>query len=136
MDISQLLADHGCLTSSGGDVPSDGLRVTYHDPCHLKKSLGVAQQPRQAIRANRRYDLVEMDGADQCCGMGGSFNLEHYDLSKRIGRKKRDSIKATGAQIVATGCPACMLQLTDQLSQNGDKVRVKHFIEIYAEAFP
>ena len=49
-----------------------------------------------------------MEGADTCCGSGGSFTLQHYDLSKRIGRRKRDTIVATGAKVVATSCPACM----------------------------
>ena len=83
---------------------------------------------------NPKYDLVEMAECDRCCGSGGSFNLYHYDLSKQIGERKRDNILATGAQIVSTGCPACMLQMTDMLSQHGAKVAVKHSIELYADS--
>jgi glycolate oxidase iron-sulfur subunit len=75
-----------------------------------------------------------MVGADQCCGCGGSFNLQHYELSKAIGGQKRDSIVQTSCSVVATGCPACMLQMTDVLSRAGDRVRVKHAVEIYAES--
>ena len=111
-------------------------RVTFHDSCHLKKSLGVSAQPRKLIKQNPNYELVEMKEADRCCGCGGSFTLFHYDLSKQIGQRKRDNIVNTGAAAVATGCPACMLQLSDVLSRNEDAVVVKHPIEIFAETLP
>ncbi len=107
--------------------------VTYHDPCHLKKSLGIASEPRALIRA-AGYRLVEMDKADSCCGMGGSFNLKYYQVSKGIGAIKRDSIISSGADVVATSCPACMTQLCDLHSRAGDSVRVKHVIELYAKS--
>lgn len=133
MDISQFLADRvgletGCPAKAAEPVP-----LTYHDPCHLKKSLGVAAQPRGLIRANVNYDLREMAEADWCCGCGGSFNLQEYDISAAIGRRKRENIEKSGARVVATGCPACMLQLTDMLSQAGARLQVKHVAEIYAE---
>ena len=83
---------------------------------------------------NPDYDLVEMKEADRCCGCGGSFTLSHYDLSRKIGQRKRDNIVASGAEVVATGCPACMIQLSDMLAHNGDSVTVKHTIEIYADS--
>ena len=72
-------------------------------------------------------------GADRCCGCGGSFNLQHYSVSRSIGDQKRGNIVASGAQVVATGCPACMLQISDMLSQHKDQIAVKHVMEIYAE---
>jgi glycolate oxidase iron-sulfur subunit len=107
--------------------------ITYHDPCHLKKALGVSAEPRAMIRANPRYQLKEMASSDWCCGMGGSFNLQYYGISSKIGRQKRDNIVATGCSSIATGCPACMLQISDALSQAGDRITVRHPIEIYAE---
>jgi glycolate oxidase iron-sulfur subunit len=59
--------------------------------------------------------------------------LEYYELSANIGKVKRDNIKATECSIVATGCPACMLHISDMLSKSGDNIVVKHPIEIYAE---
>ena len=100
--------------------PEDGrIPVTYHDPCHLKKSLGVAAQPRALLQANPAYILKEMPESDWCCGCGGSFNLQHYEISAAIGKRKRDNIATSGCRVVATGCPACMLQITDMLSQAG-----------------
>ncbi|MBF0481417.1 MAG: (Fe-S)-binding protein [Desulfovibrionaceae bacterium] len=107
--------------------------VTYHDPCHLKKSLGIANQPRDLIRANKNLRLVEMSEADVCCGCGGSFNLAHYEISKHIGQRKIANIRATGAQIAATACPACMLQIADMASQSGGGIQVKHAVELYAQ---
>lgn len=133
MDISQFLAAHVTLTAATAGR-QDGRVVTVHDSCHLKKSLGVSNEPRELIRANPAYLLKEMPAADDCCGMGGSFNLEHYGLSGRIGRLKRDHIASTGCAVVATGCPACMLQISDMLSQAGDRIAVRHPVEIYAES--
>jgi glycolate oxidase iron-sulfur subunit len=132
MDISQFLVDRVGLEAEGREGAADRVTITYHDPCHLKKSLGVAAQPRALIRANPGYDLKEMAEADWCCGCGGSFNLQNYEISRAIGQRKRENIKQSQCAVVATGCPACMLQLTDMLSQAGDRVQVKHTIEIYA----
>ncbi len=135
LDISKFLVDVVGVNS----VPNSGKdaieTITYHDPCHLRKSLGVAAQPRKLISANPRYLFKEMAEADRCCGCGGSFNLQHYDISCSIGKRKRDNIAASKCDVVATGCPACMLQIGDMLSQAGDRVRVKHVIEIYADSF-
>ncbi len=132
IDINQLLIDHIELDPAPADNRPP-VKVTYHDPCHLKKSLGVHQQPRDLIAASRGYHLVEMNGADQCCGMGGSFNLQYYEISCSIGTLKKESIQETGADVAATGCPACMLQIADMLSQANLEVRVRHPIELYAE---
>jgi glycolate oxidase iron-sulfur subunit len=75
-----------------------------------------------------------MTNADSCCGMGGSFNLQYYETSCNIGRRKLENIIATGCSIVATGCPACMMQITDMVSHSGNNIAVKHPIELYAES--
>jgi glycolate oxidase iron-sulfur subunit len=108
--------------------------VTYHDSCHLKKGLGVGAEPRALLKTVPGLVYKEMPEADRCCGNGGSFNLSHYGLSKSIGQTKRDNIMSVKPEIVATGCPACMLQLMDLLSQNGDEVQVKHVVELYADS--
>lgn len=136
MDISQFLVDVAGVKPAEIAPPDAGTRtaVTYHDPCHLKKSLGVSGQPRALLKANAHYRFKEMAEADRCCGCGGSFNLQHYDISASIGRRKRDNIEKSGCSVVATSCPACMLQIADLLSQGGIKIQVKHAIEIYADS--
>lgn len=133
MDINAFLVD--VLHVAPGRPPNAGVpAVTYHDPCHLRKSLGIVSQPRTVIRAAGSCRLVEMEEPDRCCGMGGSFNLQHYELSRKIGEKKLARIAAAGADVVATACPACMLQLTDLLSHSTHSMAVRHCVEIYAEA--
>jgi glycolate oxidase iron-sulfur subunit len=134
LDITQLLVDKLSVSGDAPQTIDQLVNLTYHDPCHLKKSLGVAAQPRAVLRSNPRYRLQEMAEADRCCGCGGSFNLQHYGVSASIGQRKRDNIARSGCKVVATGCPACMLHISDMLSQNRDGVEVKHTIEIYAES--
>ena len=133
LDISQFLVSKVGLEKSAIENTDTAVDVTFHDPCHLKKSLGVTAEPRALINANPGYRLKEMPEADRCCGLGGSFNLHYYELSSNIGKAKRNNIIASGSSIVATGCPACMLQISDMLSQSDDKIVVKHPIEIYRE---
>jgi glycolate oxidase iron-sulfur subunit len=130
MDVNQFLVD---VLGVAKPVEGHGKKVTYHDPCHLKKSMKVFEQPRALLKSIPDIEFVEMAEADRCCGCGGSFNLQHYKLSKDIGEIKRDNIVASGAEVVTTGCPACMMQISDMLSQHGDKVAVRHVMELYAD---
>lgn len=132
MDINEFLVK--VLKVEAAAPAANATKVTYHDSCHLRKSLGISAEPRTIIKANPAYDLVEMKEADRCCGCGGSFNLFHYDFSCKIGQRKRNNVVASGAKIVAAGCPACMMQLEDTLSRNNDPVVVKHTVELYAES--
>ncbi len=115
--------------NNGDDIET----VTYHDPCHLKKSLGVFKEPRILIKASGNK-LVEMEGSDKCCGMGGSFNLYHYNISSEIGQIKSNNIADTNCTTVATGCPACMVQISDMLAKKNLDIKVCHPIELYAKA--
>ncbi len=133
LDINQFLVSK-INVKAGKEINDDKpVIVTYHDSCHLAKSLGVRVEPRTLIKANPRYCLHEMYEADRCCGMGGSFNLKHYDISSQIGNRKLKNILSTNCSVVATGCPACMLQILDMLSKSQCKIAVKHPVEIYAE---
>lgn len=135
MDITGFLGDRIIPPQAAGtDGPHPG--VTYHDPCHLKKTLGVHTQPRALVRANPAYEFTEMAEADHCCGMGGSFGLQHYDLSKKVGARKLQNILQSEADVVSTACPACMMQIIDLLSRHNAPIRVKHAVEIYAESLP
>jgi glycolate oxidase iron-sulfur subunit len=134
MDINQFLVTKIGLEKGELEHRAGVVDVTYHDPCHLKKSLGVMDEPRQLIRANPGYCLKEMTESDWCCGLGGSFNLQYYELSSNIGQRKCDHIKASACSQVATGCPACMLQIADTLSKSNESIAIKHPIEIYAES--
>lgn len=135
LDISRFIASKIGLEAGDAESRADGLVVTYHDPCHLKKTLGVYEEPRRLIEASPGYRLREMPESDWCCGLGGSFSLKYYELSSNIGQRKAENIMATGCSVVATGCPACMLQISDMLSKTGRRIKVKHPVEIYASSF-
>ena len=131
LDISQFLIN--ILKVSDIGINNDLASVTYHDPCHHKKILNIETEPRKLIKASGNK-LVEMEKADSCCGMGGTFNFFHYDESIKIGKLKVENIKKTNCSIVATSCPACMIQLSDILAKQHSGVDVKHPIEIFNQA--
>lgn len=113
-DIAQFLTD--CLGIESLDAAADkNARVTYHDPCHLVRGMRVGAQPRKLLSTLPGAEFVEMSDADGCCGGGGAFSIYHPDLSRAVGARKAESISNTGAEIVATGCPSCMMQLDDML---------------------
>jgi len=108
----------------------EGTKVTYHDPCHLVRYQKITAQPRAIIKALQGVEFVEMAEPDRCCGMGGAFNIEHYELSKQIAQRKMDAIADTRADVVVTACPGCMIQLIDQTIQRGMPQRVMHVVEL------
>ncbi len=137
IDISQFIIENSnCV---GDDIPGGKGKVnsiTIHDPCHLKKSLGVYKEPRILLNSIPDASIKEMKDSDSCCGFGGTFNLSHYDLSSDIGGDKCLNIIDSGASTVATGCPACMMQLKDLLCKKNSNIMVRHFMEIYADSLP
>ncbi|BBO84333.1 glycolate oxidase iron-sulfur subunit [Desulfosarcina ovata subsp. sediminis] len=133
MDISQFLVRESGLPALPESSAAPRM-VTYHDPCHLKKGLNVFKEPRAVINAAPGYRLKEMAEPDRCCGMGGCFNLKYYGLSREIGRKKAAQIMNTRADVLVTGCPACMIQMADMLSQAGSGIAIRHPLELCAEA--
>ncbi|MGE5253626.1 MAG: (Fe-S)-binding protein [Planctomycetaceae bacterium] len=110
------------------------LRVTYHDPCHLRRKLGIYKEPRDLLESTPTLEYVEMKDANRCCGQGGSFNVANYDLSLKILDRKTKAIKQSGAEIVTTTCSGCMLQLMDGIHQAGLKKEVRHLVEMVNQA--
>ncbi|MEN8210842.1 MAG: (Fe-S)-binding protein [Thermodesulfobacteriota bacterium] len=133
VDISWLMEKRFDIFSQIPENEDTKETITYHDPCHLKKSLGVFEEPRQVILASNS-ELREMAESDTCCGMGGSFNLKYYDISSKIGLQKAKNIIDTKCSIVATSCPACIMQISDMLAQLNHSIHVKHPVQIYARA--
>jgi glycolate oxidase iron-sulfur subunit len=133
-DLGEFLAEYGKLKFR--QVEGDRARVTYHYPCHLSRGQGIREAPRKLLEALPQADYVEMEQADRCCGGAGTFSLSHYDLSMAIGRKKANCIAASGAEIVATSCPSCMMQLEDVLGRSGLPQKVVHLVELLAPCYP
>ncbi|MGC8863559.1 MAG: (Fe-S)-binding protein [Armatimonadota bacterium] len=108
--------------------------VTYHDSCHLRRGLGVCNEPRQLLRAVLDERFVEMDQADRCCGGGGTFSIYHPELSQQVAEVKMRCVSESGAQIVATGCPACIMQLRDSIVHRKMPHQVVHTVQIIDQA--
>ncbi len=111
------------------------LTATYHDACHLVRGMGVSRQPRNLIRAIPGLRFKEMARPDVCCGCAGTFSATHYDLSTQILADKINDIAATGADVVATGCSACKMQIVDGMARKGAHIRVLHTAELLARAY-
>jgi glycolate oxidase iron-sulfur subunit len=127
-DFSEFLAKEGIKSRV-----TEPVIVTYHDPCHMKWHQGISSQPRELLRSIEGVKFVEMEGADDCCGLGGAFTLAHRDISLAIQDKKIQNIKKTGAQIVVTSCPGCLIQLKDGVRRNNLPVKVMHISELMQE---
>jgi len=131
-DISQFLVDVLKLSESAYKAAPEvkGKKITWHDPCHLVRHLGIKEQPRQLIKSMQDAEYIEMPNADRCCGMAGTFSIYYYDLAKKIADKKMESIKSTGADIVVSSCPGCEIQLIDGAIRNKMPVKVMHIMEL------
>lgn len=109
-------------------------RLTYHDPCHLRRGMKIYQEPRRLLQRLPEVEFVEMKQPNRCCGMGGSFNFIYYDLSKKILQRKLDDIDATKAEVVATSCMGCMIQLRDGIHGRKMGTQVVHLVEMLDRA--
>ena len=110
-------------------------KVTYHDPCHLNRGQGISAEPREILKSIPGVELIEMKEAGRCCGMAGSFSLVHPDLSVEISDRKIADIQTTNTDTVATGCPACRMQLQSGIENANIDEEVLHTIQILAESY-
>lgn len=127
-DITELLA---ALRQAQG-AQGGGLKVTYHDPCHLGRMQQITEPPRKLL-TDAGFELVEMAESNWCCGGAGSYNLSHPDMSREILARKMDRIETTGADIVATACPACIIQIASGSRRSASPRPVRHVIELLAD---
>jgi Fe-S oxidoreductase len=132
-DITEFLVDILQLPPEAYRVAPEFRRktVTWHEPCHLGRYLGVKEQPRKILKALPDINYVEMPDADRCCGMAGTFSVYFYDLSKKIADKKIASIESTAADIVVTDCPGCQIQLIDGVTRHSLPQKVLHIMELF-----
>jgi Fe-S oxidoreductase len=111
---------------------SSGLRkVTYHSSCHLRAA-GVTKEPRAVLKTLPGVEFVEMSDADRCAGGAGTYLVKDFDTSQRIVARKRQAVMQSGAELVATSCPACMIQLKTGLPPT---VQVKHVAQVLQESY-
>ncbi|TAK94561.1 MAG: (Fe-S)-binding protein [Verrucomicrobia bacterium] len=114
---------------------SPSLVVTYHESCHLSHGQKIVNQPREILRAIPGLKLVELPEANWCCGSAGIYNLTQPEMAGQLLERKLKHIKSTGATVVATANPGCLLQLINGAKQQGLQLRVVHPITLLAEAY-
>jgi Fe-S oxidoreductase len=107
--------------------------VTYHDSCHHKYVLQAGQASREILEIALGKKLLEMDDSDSCCGFAGSFSASHPEISESLLEDKLESIRASGARIVALDCPGCLMQIRGGSKRKGEGFEVKHTAQILAE---
>lgn len=128
---SQWLHDYTNLNAILQQCDKQALTVTYHDPCHAKKVLNIAKEPRILLQ---NFRLKEMKNSDVCCGFGGvTMQSEKYQLAKAIGDRKAHNIAESKAEIVSAECSACRMQIDDSLSRNKVNAVFQHPLELVAQ---
>ncbi|MCP4689133.1 MAG: (Fe-S)-binding protein, partial [Desulfobacterales bacterium] len=110
--------------------PEAGLTATFHDPCHAVRGQGLSKEPREILKSIPGLEYKELPEADWCCGGAGSYALSHYDLSRQVLDRKMENVKKTGADLLVTSCPACIIHLSYGVRKHGLKTRVCHISEL------
>ena len=132
-DIHEWLAKIGVTAPKPENQP--GQTVTYHESCHLCHGQKISSQPRQVLRQIPGVTLVELPEASWCCGSAGIYNLTQPEMAGQLLERKVDHILTTGATVVATGNPGCLLQVVNGLKSRGVGIRVAHPVTLLAEAY-
>jgi glycolate oxidase iron-sulfur subunit len=112
------------------------VRATYHDPCHLSNLQNVRQQPRNLLSHVQGLDMRPVPDSFpiRCCGSAGIYNITHTPMALELLDRKMEDIKATGAELVVSANPGCLMQLEWGVKRDGDKMQVKHIVQVLDES--
>ena len=125
-DVSELLVELGPVAQRH-PLP---VTVAYHDACHLSHAQGVRRQPRELLAAIPGLELREIADPDMCCGSAGVYNLLNPGPARELGDRKAAHVAATGADVLVTANPGCLLQVTDALRRAGTSIATAHTVEV------
>jgi L-lactate dehydrogenase complex protein LldE len=112
-------------------TPANGEIITYHDSCHMSRSLGIKEEPRMLLK-QAGFQIKEMDEVDRCCGFGGLFSVRIPEVSKAMTTDKLLKAQQTEAAILVSSDPGCLMQMRGHL---GDEpaIQIKHIAEVLEE---
>ena len=136
--FSSMVKDiHEFLIDLPLDPPKANLdyNVTYQDSCHLANAQRVTNQPRQILKLIPGIQFEELPGASQCCGAGGTYTVTEREFSLRILDNKMANVLATGASVVATANPGCLMQLQYGSKRERADLKVKYVTDLLDEAY-
>jgi L-lactate dehydrogenase complex protein LldE len=126
-EFSELLVDRLGLEDVGASFAH---RVTYHPSCHSLRMLHAGDKPVRLLRAVRGLEYLPLEGADQCCGFGGTFAVKNADVSAAMLADKTGCVRSTGAEVCAALDNSCLMQIYGGLHRAGTPVRTMHLAEI------
>ncbi|MFE7412090.1 (Fe-S)-binding protein [Streptomyces laurentii] len=130
-ELTEFLVDVLGVTDVGAYYPR---RVTYHPSCHGLRLLGLGDRPRRLLEAVKGLELVELPGAEECCGFGGTFAVKNPDVSAAMGTDKVQNALASGAGVLCGADNSCLMHLGGTMSRMGvlPRLRPVHLAEILA----
>ena len=129
-DVTEYLAGLGLSTK----LKTLAMRVTYQDSCHLLHGQKIREAPRQLLKAIPGVEFVELPYSDICCGSAGVYNVTQTEASLELLAEKMEKAKKTGAQLIATANPGCLLQLRAGVEMHGTGQEVLHVVEVLERA--
>ncbi len=106
------------------------MTVAYHDACHLAHAQGIRAQPRNLLRAIPGLELKEIAEPELCCGSAGIYNILNPEPARELGDRKAANIVATGAQVLVTANPGCLMQVTSAIERSGHPMGMAHTVEV------
>ena len=109
---------------------AEPMTVTYHDPCHLGHYMKIIKQPRELIREIDGIQFQELPESNWCCGGAGTYNIAHNEMSMKILKRKMENLQRTGANVLLTSCPGCIVQLSYGVRKFNVPVKVRHIVEL------
>lgn len=130
-DVTEYLSEIGLRNPTA----SLDVKVTYQDSCHLVHGQKVRSAPRELLCAIPGLELIEMRTPDRCCGSAGIYSFAQQEMSRRLLDEKMVDVGGTGAPVIVTANPGCMMQLEAGLRRHGMRGRVVHVVELLDEAY-
>jgi L-lactate dehydrogenase complex protein LldE len=132
-EFSEYLVDHLGVTDMGATFSG---KLSYHASCHLLRGLGVDRQPRRLLSNVRGADVIELPHADECCGFGGIFSVEHPELSAEMLKRKISYLESTQSPTLVVCDTGCLMHIQGGLNRQHKSQRVVHIAEILANREP
>ena len=128
-ELSQFLVDELGVQDVGASYEG---KVTYHESCQILRGLGVSEQPKALIRSVAGAELLPLNAADSCCGFGGDFSMKYPDISGAMVKEKVNNYLAGGADLLITGEPGCLLNISGYLSRHHPEKKAMHLADFLA----
>ena len=106
------------------------LRIAYHDACHLQHAQQISSEPRKVLSSIPELEICEIPESELCCGSAGIYNLVESESAQELGARKAQHVTATGANILVSSNPGCLLQMQASLERKGHTVQTMHLVEL------